>query len=134
MSNSAGFHYREEVTSSSWQRRPNVPQPESAGDAFTLGRRLNALRKARRMTLAAVADAVGIAPSQLSLIENGKREAKMATVQALARHYGVSLDGLLSGPTAKRTQLEIELEGFMRSPLATSRGLPSIRVGRPSQR
>lgn len=81
------------------------------------------------MTLAAVADAVGIAPSQLSLIENGKREAKMATVQALARHYGVSLDGLLSGPTAKRTQLEIELEGFMRSPLATSRGLPSIRVG-----
>lgn len=117
------------MTSASWQRREAVASPEPAGGAFQLGRRLNALRKGRRQTLARVADAVGIAPSQLSLIENGKREAKLATVQALARHYGVSLEELLAGPTSKRTQLEIELEGHMRSPLATSRGLPPIRVG-----
>lgn len=121
--------YCEDVTSSTWQRRRTTAKPEPAGDAFTLGRRLNALRKARRLTLAQVAEAVGVAPSQLSLIENGKREARLATVQALARHYGVALDDLLSGPTNRRTQLEIELEGFMRSPLAASRGLPSIRVG-----
>lgn len=117
------------VTESSWQRRRTAAAPEPAGDAFTLGRRLNALRKGRRLTLAQVADAVGIAPSQLSLIENGKREARLATVQALARLYGVPLDDLLTGPTSRRTQLEIELEGYMRSPLATSRGLPAIRVG-----
>ncbi len=98
-------------------------------DAFTLGRRLNALRKSRRMTLAQVSEAIGVAISQLSLIENGKREAKLSTVQALAKLYGVTLDALLAGPTTKRTQLEIELDGFMRSPLATSRGLPPIRVG-----
>ncbi len=114
---------------SSWQRRQTTPAPEPTDDAFTLGRRLNALRKARHLTLATVADAVGVAPSQLSLIENGKREAKLSTVQALARHYGVSLDEVLEGPTSKRTQLEIELEGHMRSPLARSRGLPPIRVG-----
>ncbi len=117
------------MTSASWQRRPTAVQPEPAGENFTLGRRLNALRKARKFTLAQVADAVGIAPSQLSLIENGKREARLSTVQALARHYGVTLDDVLAGPTSKRTQLEIELEGFMRSPLAQSRGLPPIRVG-----
>lgn len=117
------------MTASSWQRQRRAPEPEPAGAAFALGRRLNAIRKARRLTLAQVADAVGIASSQLSLIENGKREARLATVQALARHYGVSLDDVLAGPTNRRTQLEIELEGFMRSPLAQSRGLPSIRVG-----
>ena len=117
------------MTSSPWQRRQRQAKPQPIDDAFTLGRRLNALRKSRRQTLAAVAEAVGVAPSQLSLIENGKREAKLATVQALARHYGVSLEELLAGPTSKRTQLEIELEAFMRSPLATSRGLPPIRVG-----
>ena len=117
------------MTWSSWQRRQALPEPERGEDAFTLGRRLNALRKARNLTLAAVAGAVGVAPSQLSLIENGKREAKLATVQALARHYGVSLEELLAGPTSRRTQLEIELEAYMRSPLATSRGLPPIRVG-----
>lgn len=129
MSISAGIHYREDVTPTSWQRRREASRPEPAGDAFTLGRRLNALRKQRRLTLAQVADAVGIAPSQLSLIENGKREARLATVQLLARHYGVALDDLLSGPTSRRTQLEIQLEGFMRSPLAQSLGLPGIRVG-----
>lgn len=117
------------MTSSTWQRRQSAPQPDPTDDAFTLGRRLNALRKSRNLTLVSVADAVGVTPSMLSLIENGKREAKLATVQALARHYGVTLDEVLSGPTTKRTQLEIELEGFMRSPLATTRGLPPIRVG-----
>ncbi|HHU37868.1 MAG TPA: helix-turn-helix domain-containing protein [Propionibacterium sp.] len=117
------------MTLSSWQRRQSAPKPDLADDAFRLGRRLNALRKARGQTLATVSDAVGVAPSQLSMIENGKREAKLSTVQALAEHYGVSLDAVLEGPTSKRTQLEIELEGFMRSPLAASRGLPAIRVG-----
>lgn len=117
------------MTATSWQRRRTSTQPEPAGDAFTLGRRLNAVRKARRLTLAQVAAAVGVAPSQLSLIENGKREARLATIQALAKLYGVSLDDLLAGPTNRRTQLEIELEGLMRSPFAESRGLPAIRVG-----
>lgn len=129
MSKTATFPYREEVTTSPWQRRREAPRPEPTADAFTLGRRLNALRKQRRLTLAQVADAAGIAPSQLSLIENGKREARLATVQKLAQLYGVSLNDVLRGPTSRRTQLEIELEGYMRSPLATSRGLPSIRVG-----
>ena len=117
------------VTSSSWQRARTGPPPEPVSDAFTVGRRLHALRKQRRLTLAQVAAAVGVAPSQLSLIENGKREARFATVQALSKHYGVRLDDVLTGPTGRRTQLEIELERAMRSPLAASRGIPPIRVG-----
>lgn len=81
------------------------------------------------MTLADVSDAVGVTVSHLSLIENGKREPKLALVQKLAGLYGVTLDELTTGTPSRRTQLEIDLEVAMRSPLAVSRGLPSIRVG-----
>lgn len=117
------------MTSSPWQRRRKAAEPEPALDGFSVGRRLNALRKQRRLTLAQVSDAVGIAPSQLSFIENGKREAKLSTVQQLAALYGVSLAELTSAQPSRRVQLEIELDAAMRSPLAVSRGLPRIRVG-----
>lgn len=83
----------------------------------------------RRLTLAQVSEETGIAPSQLSLIENGKREAKVSALQKLAALYGVSFDEITSATPSRRTRLEIELETAMRSPLATSRGLPPIRIG-----
>lgn len=117
------------MTSSPWQRRRKAVEPEPSLDGFSLGRRLNALRKQRRLTLAQVSEAVGVAPSQLSFIENGKREPKLSTVQKLAELYGVSLTELTSAPPGRRVQLEIELQAAMHSPLATSRGIPPIRVG-----
>ncbi len=46
-------------------------------DVISLGRRVRHLRKEQGMTLDALGAAVGTAPSQLSLIENGKREPKL---------------------------------------------------------
>ncbi len=117
------------MSTSTWQRRRKAPEPEAALDSFSLGRRLNALRKQRRLTLAQVSDAVGVAASQLSFIENGKREAKLSTVQKLADLYGVSLAELTGAQPSRRVQLEIELQAAMHSPLAVSRGIPPIRVG-----
>lgn len=96
--------------------------------AFALGRRLNALRKSKSLTLAEVAKQAGVSSSQLSMIENGKREARVSTLQRLAALYGLTLDELTSGPPNRRTALEVELQTSMTSPLARAAGLPSIRI------
>lgn len=99
-----------------------------AFDPFSLGRRLRHLRKERNLTLAQVAESSGVASSQLSLLENGKREAKVSTLQKIARVYNASLNDLTAPVTSRRAQLEIELDRYMNSPLAQSRGLPTVRI------
>ncbi|MFP5417286.1 MAG: helix-turn-helix domain-containing protein [Actinomycetes bacterium] len=117
------------MTSSPWNTPAKAPETEPFPDAFGLGRRLHALRKGRGLTLAQVAEQTGVASSQLSMIENGKREARIGLLQRLAALYGTTLDELTSGSPSHRTQLEVELEAAMRSPLARAAGLPSIRIG-----
>lgn len=117
------------MTVSHWQRRRDAEASAPPQDAYSIGRRLHAHRKRARLTLAAVSDAVGVTSSQLSQIENGKREAKLSTVQRLATLYGVTLAELITSTPNRRTHLEIELAAAMNSPLAYARGLPPIRVG-----
>jgi len=103
-------------------------QEPGSFDPFSLGRRLRHLRKERGLTLAQVAEAAGLASSQLSLLENGKREAKVSHLQRLAAVYGATLGDLTAAVPSRRAQLEIELERLMRSPLARAKGLPVVRI------
>jgi predicted transcriptional regulator/DNA-binding XRE family transcriptional regulator len=87
------------------------------------------LRKAAGMTLDDLSAAVGTAPSQLSLIENGKREPKLGLLQQLAAALNVGIDQLLGAePPNRRAALEIELERYQRSPIYESLNLPKIRI------
>jgi predicted transcriptional regulator/DNA-binding Xre family transcriptional regulator len=96
-------------------------------DPLTVGRRIRQLRTDRGMTLDALAAELGRAPSQVSVIENGKRELKLGELQKLARILGVTLDDLLSPePPSKRAALEIALERVQRGPLYGSLGLPAV--------
>lgn len=96
-------------------------------DPLTVGRRIRQLRSDRGMTLDALAAEIGRAPSQVSVIENGKRELKLGELQRLARILGVTLDELLSPePPSKRAALEIALERIQRGPLYASLGLPAL--------
>lgn len=96
-------------------------------DPLTVGRRIRQLRTDRGMTLDALAAELGRAPSQVSVIENGKRELKLGELQKLARILGVTLDDLLSPePPSKRAALEIALERIQRGPLYASLGLPAL--------
>jgi predicted transcriptional regulator/transcriptional regulator with XRE-family HTH domain len=98
-------------------------------DPLTVGRRIRQLRSDRGMTLDALAAQLGRAPSQVSVIENGKRELKLGELQKLARILGVTLDDLLSPePPSKRAALEIALERAQRGPLYASLGLPALPV------
>lgn len=118
----------------SWAR-PSAPVTTAAPakgnsvDVISLGRRVRHLRKAAGLTLDELGTAVGAAASQLSLIENGKREPKLGLLQQLAEALGVGVDSLLGAePPSRRAALEIELERYQRSPLYESLNLPKIRV------
>ena len=98
-------------------------------DSLTIGRRVRQLRSARGMTLDDIGAVIGRAASQVSVIENGKREPKISELQGIARALGVTLDELLTteAPTG-RPALEIALERAQRGPLFASLGLAPVPV------
>ncbi|MFD0558116.1 helix-turn-helix domain-containing protein [Stackebrandtia endophytica] len=107
----------------------NADQVEPSVDVISLGKRIRHLRKQRGLTLDALGSAVGTVASQLSLIENGKREPKLSLLRTLARELGVSSDDLLgTDPPNRRIALEIELERAQRSSQYQSLRLPSVRI------
>lgn len=105
------------------------PHDEDVLDSLTVGRRIRQLRLDRGMTLDALATAMGRALSQVSLIENGKRELKLGELQKLARIFDTTVDALLSlEPPSRRAALEIALERAQRGPLFQSLGLDPLPI------
>ncbi|MFE6734453.1 helix-turn-helix domain-containing protein [Microbacterium sp. NPDC057650] len=95
----------------------------------TLGHRIRHHRVARGLTLDELGAKVGIAGSQLSLIENGKREPKLSLLQAIAEACGTEVSDLISGePPNRRAALEIELDRAQRSPVFRQLGIAPVRV------
>ncbi|ROS76892.1 XRE family transcriptional regulator [Cellulomonas sp. PhB143] len=100
-------------------------------DALVIGRRIRHLRTRRGMTLEALATAIDRAPSQVSTLENGKREPKFSQLRAIAMALGADVEDLLAPePPTRRDALEIELERAQRGPLFSSLTLPPVRVGK----
>lgn len=102
---------------------------EDVLDALTIGRRIRHLRRSRGMTVEELGSAIGRAASQVSVIENGKRELRIDELQRIARALGASFDALLE-PVAlsRRDELEIALERIQRGPLFASLGLAPVPV------
>jgi XRE family transcriptional regulator, fatty acid utilization regulator len=101
-----------------------------AVDAITVGRRIRHLRREKGLTLEELGAAVGRAGSQLSLVENGRREPKLDQLRAIAAALGVGVADLLGAePPSRRAALEIAWERVQRSPLYASLHLPEVRVG-----
>ncbi|WP_440709643.1 helix-turn-helix domain-containing protein [Herbiconiux sp. YIM B11900] len=100
-------------------------------DLITLGRRIRHHRKEKGYTLDQLGARVGVVGSQLSLIENGRREPKLSLLQSLSGALDVPVTQLLSdeAPDA-RTALEIELSKAQSSPLYGSLGLPLVPASR----
>jgi predicted transcriptional regulator/transcriptional regulator with XRE-family HTH domain len=106
----------------------NVGQPVDTADTVTLGQRIRHLRRARGLTLAALASEVGTASSALSMIENGRREPRLSLLQGLAAALDVPVEELLRPePPSRRAALEIALERAQREPSFASLGLPPLR-------
>jgi len=100
-------------------------------DLVTLGQRIRHFRSAAGLTLDQLGERVGVAGSQLSLMENGRREPRITLLTAIAEALGVALADLLEEtPPSHRAALEIELERAQRSTLYASLGLPAVRASR----
>lgn len=99
-------------------------------DQLTIGRRLRYLRRGQRRTLDDVSAAAGLSASALSLIENGRREAKLSVLSALAGALSVPVSELLAtGAPSRRAALEIALEKAQRADSFATLGIPAVRPG-----
>ncbi len=104
---------------------------DAEADALTIGRRIRQLRTKRGMTLEDLAAAVDRAPSQMSMIENGKREPKLTLLRAIAKALGTTIDALLEAePLDERASLEISLERAMRGQIFQALGIAPFRIGK----
>ncbi|WP_062529356.1 helix-turn-helix transcriptional regulator [Demequina rhizosphaerae] len=114
-----------------------MSQPQGALDdevgptPLTIGRRVRSLRQARGMTVAQLGEAIGRAASQISVIENGRRELRVSELRTLAAALGATLDDLLDPePPSRRDALELELQRVQEGPLFASLDLPRLAVRR----
>src|SRR6478736_3368947 len=95
----------------------------------TLGHRIRHQRVSHGFTLDDLGERIGVAGSQLSLIENGKREPKLSLLQAIASISGVEVADLLSAePPNRRAALEIELERAQSSSVFRQLGVTPVKV------
>lgn len=62
---------------------------------FDFGSELRRMREAKKLSLRAVASAVGVSASLLSQVETGKTQPSVSTLYALVTHLGISLDRLM---------------------------------------
>ncbi|OCG74236.1 helix-turn-helix domain-containing protein [Microbacterium sediminis] len=103
----------------------------SALELKTLGHRIRHYRVQKGLTLDELGAAVGVAGSQLSLIENGKREPKLSLLQSIAVATGTSVQDLIAGgPPNRRAALELELERAQSSPVFRQLGIPPVKVSK----
>lgn len=97
-------------------------------DLMILGKRIRFYRTKSGLTLEQLGESVRLLPSQLSQIENGRREPKLSALGAMAQRFGISVSDLLSGEAPdRRSELEIELGRMQVSEEFRSLGLPTVR-------
>ncbi|MBK0420799.1 helix-turn-helix domain-containing protein [Leucobacter sp. CSA2] len=107
------------------------PSSQSALDRLILGKRIRHFRANAGLTLEQLGERVGVVASQLSLVENGRREPKIALIQGISRELGVDPAELLK-PEApdQRSALEIELERAQSSSNYLKLGLPRVKTAK----
>ncbi|MEO6827501.1 MAG: helix-turn-helix domain-containing protein [Microbacteriaceae bacterium] len=100
-------------------------------DLELLGQRIRHFRGQRGLTLDQLGSQVGVASSQLSLIENGRREPRVSLLKSLAAALEIQIADLLAEDAPNsRAALELELAKAQRSTLYQGLGLPIIKPTR----
>ncbi|HET9692253.1 MAG TPA: helix-turn-helix domain-containing protein [Acidimicrobiales bacterium] len=97
-------------------------------DARVFGQRVRHYRRLAGLTLDKLGADLGRPASWLSQVENGHREPKLSTVDALAAALGCSTADLLDpAPPNRRAELEVELARLQAAPAYADLGLPALR-------
>jgi len=96
-----------------------------------LGQRIRHFRTQKGLTLEQLGQRLGVTASQVSLLETGKREAKLSVVTTIADELGINIAQLLDEtPPSKRAALEQRWKRVTQQPLYHSLGLPEPRVSK----
>jgi transcriptional regulator with XRE-family HTH domain len=100
---------------------------------FDLGAELRKVREARKLSLRAVASAVGVSASLLSQVETGKTQPSVSTLYALVNFLGISLDSLMGHGPAPSAPIGLSAvdEGQPRDPARTSDAVVQRREDNP---
>lgn len=94
-----------------------------------VGQRIRHFRTRQGLTLEILGEKAGITASHLSLLETGKRDARLTTLTQLAHELGIDLTDLLDErPPSERAALERKWSDTSASPLFRGMGLPTPRV------
>jgi predicted transcriptional regulator len=97
-------------------------------DPLLFGQRLRHLRRERGLTLEALGAKVGKAAPYLSLVENGRREARLSLIDALAGALGVGpADLLVAEAPNRRAELTVALQRAQEEPLYRELRLPWLK-------
>ena len=90
-------------------------------EILALGQRVRHARQQAGLTLEDLSQQVGVTASQLSLVETGKREAKISLLSSLASALSVEVSELLDEtPPNERARLEREWAAAQSSSLVSS--------------
>ena len=102
---------------------------EDAFLAFAMGRRIRERRLAQGLTVTELASRIGRAPSQVSLIENGRKEPKISELRQIATALSTSVENLLNSDTpGPRATLEIALDRAQRGPVFSTLNIPGLAI------
>jgi transcriptional regulator with XRE-family HTH domain len=77
--------------------------PKAATSSTHHGAKIRRLRKLEGKSLRALADELGISPSALSMIENGRSGVSLQRLQLIADHFGVPIVELLAEHAERQT-------------------------------
>ncbi len=99
-------------------------------DPVVFGHRLRHYRQQRGLTLDQLGERIGRPAPFLSLLENGKREAKLTVIAALARALEIEPAELMAAEAPnRRAELEIRMDRAQQHPAYAGLGLPHLRPG-----
>lgn len=87
----------------------------------SLGARLRALRKGKKMTLKEVGQEIGLTATAISCYENDSRNPSPTVLNKLARLYETTTDDILGMPTEEK---QTSLEAILTNPKLTWAGMP----------
>ena len=110
---------------------------EKIVDALLVGRQIRARRRAAGLTLDDLGAKAGVAPSRLSLFENGRREPRLSQLVAIASALGAEVPALLADEAPGRAHRArggarpVPARAALRGPRAARRaGHPHAAAGR----
>ncbi len=115
------------------RQRSNGSTPEYG----EMGDRLRDSRRARGLSLRALAARLGVSPSLISQVETGRAKPSVSTLYAIANELGISLDELLfidaraalAGAASRTTTLpDMAMPPTTANGAAAGQGMPEVRL------